>query len=210
MASQQSPDRGERAPEAAAKSSVAVMPPPPAKSEAPAKVERMESLAKAEKPEVVAKPEVGVERLTHQDVNEVCALYKRVWDAQKGDLPAEMIKAWEPTPLEFTSWMEGVTYFVARKGGKVVGIVGLEIRHSSGRIVHLAVDPEDRRKGVATALVRAAIDWSRHSGCSSVWADALARFTAAADVLRHLGFQESGVLHRHEWSEDVRFFEELL
>ena len=192
MASQQSADRGERATESSGKPSASTESTPPAKSE-PA-----------------SRPEVAVERLTHQDVNDVCALYKRVWDAQKGDLSPEMIKTWEPTPLEFTSWMEGVTYFVARRGGKAIGVVGLEIGHNSGRIVHLAVDPEERRHGVATALIRAAVDWARHSSCASVWADTLARFTAAADLFLHLGFHESGLLHRHEWSEDVRFFEELL
>ncbi len=192
MASQQDQDRVGRATEVSAK------PPDAADASSPAKAEP------------ASRAELGVERLTHQDVNEICALYKRVWDAQKGDLSAEMIKAWEPTPLEFTSWMEGVTYFIARRGGKLIGAVGLEIDQGSGRIVHLAVDPDDRRQGVATALVRAAVEWARHSSCPSVWADALARFTAAAELMRHLGFQESGVLHRHQWSEDVRFFEELL
>lgn len=192
MASQQNPVRGERATESSAKPSGAGEPSPPTKAEPAVRIE------------------LGVERLTHQDVNEVCALYKRVWDAQKGELPADMIKVWQPGPLEFTSWMEGVTYFAARQNGKLIGVGGLEIVHGSGRIVHLAVDPELRRHGVATALVRAAIDWARHSGCASVWADALARFTAAAELMRHLGFQESGVLHRHEWTEDVRFFEQIL
>ena len=191
MANEQSPARGERTNGSAVKPSSAPEAPPTTVEPAP-------------------RPEVTVERLTHQDVNEVCGLYKRVWDAQKGELAADLIKAWEPTPLEFTSWMEGVTYFAARRSGKLTGVVGLEMAHGSGRIVHLAVDPEDRRKGVATVLVHAAVDWARHAGCASVWADALARFTAAAELMRHLGFHESGVLHRHEWNEDVRFFEELL
>jgi GNAT superfamily N-acetyltransferase len=156
-----------------------------------------------------AKP-LGVERLTHQDINDITALYKRVWDLFRPELPAEMTKAWQPSSLEFTSWMEGVTYFAARREGRMIGAVGCQIQEESCRIVHLVVDPETRRQGVATALVAAAVDWAAHSKCHSVWVDALARFTAAAEMFKHLGFEPAGVLHRHRWNEDVRFFEKLL
>ena len=197
MANQHSPDRAERPADASSK---------PDGAGAAVKLEG------ATKPETPAKPEtpLGVERLTHLDVNEVCGLYKKVWEAQRGELPPEMIKAWVPAPLEFTSWMEGVNYFAARRNGRLVGVIGLEISQGSGRIVHLAVDPDARRQGVATALIKAAIEWARRSNCPSVWADALSRFTAAADLLTHLGFHDAGVLRRHQWNEDVRFFEQLL
>ena len=199
MANHTSTDRGERAADASAKIAPSTEASSSSKSEGPAPA----------KPEIAEKP-IGVERLTHTDVNEVCALYKRVWDGQKGELSPDMVKAWEPSPLEFTSWMEGVTYFAARRGSRLVGVIGLEISQGSGRILHLAVEPDGRRQGVATALIRATIEWARRANCPSIWVDILARFTTASAVFDHLGFQKVGTLHRHEWNEDVHFFELLL
>ncbi|MCI4337620.1 MAG: GNAT family N-acetyltransferase [Thermoplasmata archaeon] len=150
-----------------------------------------------------------VERLTHLDVPDICALFKRVWDSFP-DLPNELVKAWEPTPLEFTSWMEGVTYFAARRDGKMIGAIGCKITDRSCQLVHLAVEPESRRQAVATALTGAALEWARHNKTLSVWADALARFTAAAQLFKSLEFTECGVLHQHYWGEDVRLFEKIL
>jgi len=151
-----------------------------------------------------------VERLTHSDVPAICGLYKKVGDAQGPGLPAELIKAWQPTPLEFTSRMEGITYFAARRDGRMVGAVGCESVRGAVHLVHLGVDPDARRQGVATALVGAAIDWAKRSNAPVVWADALQRFTGAAALLKRLGFADAGLLHKHEWAEDVRLFERVL
>lgn len=151
-----------------------------------------------------------VERLTHQDVVDICALYRRVWEGFRAELPDQLIKAWEPSPLEFTSWMEGVTYFAARRDGKMIGAIGCRIENGSCRLLHLAVDPETRRQGVATALVGATTEWARHNTSTMIWVDALAKFTAAAAVFKTLGFSESGVLHKHYWGEDVRLLEKTL
>ena len=151
-----------------------------------------------------------VERLAHEGIPEICAMYKRVWESHRPELPPALVKAWVPTPLEFTSWMEGVTYFAARRDGRMIGAVGCEIADGSCRLLHLAVDPESRRQGVATALVAAALEWAKRNQCHSVWVEALARFSAAAELLRHEKFEESGVLHRHFLAEDVRLFERLL
>jgi GNAT superfamily N-acetyltransferase len=153
---------------------------------------------------------VTVDRITHVDVPAICALYKKVWDAHPAGLPTELVKAWQPTQLEFTSWMEGVTYFAARRDGRVVGSVGCEIRHGACRLVNLAVDPDARRQGVGSALITSAVEWARKSGSPVVWADALARFTMATGLFHKLGFAEVGTLHRHEWAEDVRLFERIL
>ena len=162
----------------------------------------------AAKPSAPVRP-LSVDRLAHQDIPDICALYKRVWDGNK-DLPPELQKAWQPTPLEFTSWMEGVTYFAARRDGRMIGAIGCEIQDGSCRLVHLVVDPESRRQGVATALATAAVEWARHNGCHAVWIDTLDRFAAATALFKSLGFSECGVLHKHRWGEDVRLSEKLL
>ena len=163
----------------------------------------------AEAPRAETKP-IIVERLTHQDVPEIVQLYRRVWEPMKNDLPAELVKAWQPSALEFTSWMEGVTYFAARRDGRLIGAVGCALSEGSCRLVHLAVDPEFRRQGVGTALTKAAVEWARHNQSSSVWADSLLRFSAAAELFRRLGFTECGLWHRHYFNEDVRLFEMIL
>jgi GNAT superfamily N-acetyltransferase len=153
---------------------------------------------------------VAVERLTHAEIPEICSLFKRVWDSFEPVLGPDLAKAWKPTPLEFTSWMERATYFAAVREGHIVGAVGCEITDGNCRLIHLVVDPEARRRGVGTALVRTAVDWARHSNSHEVWVDVLARFTAAGALLKHLEFEDAGVLHRHRYNEDVRFFEKLL
>jgi GNAT superfamily N-acetyltransferase len=152
-----------------------------------------------------------VERITHQDVPEICSLYRRVWESPPAPgLPAELVKSWQPTPLEFTSWMEGVTYFAARRDGRLVGVIGCEVDHGNCHLVSLAVDASARRQGIGTALVSAGVEWARHANATQVWANGLARFTAVSALFKHLGFIECGVLHKHEWSEDVRLFERIL
>ncbi len=153
---------------------------------------------------------LAVERIAHHDIPSVCALYKRVWDPHRSELPPELLKTLEPTPLEFTSEMEGVTYFAARRDGRTVGVVGLEMAHGSCHIVSLAVDPEARRQGIGRALVTTGIEWAKHNGASSIWVDPLAKFEAAAKLLTGLGFQPAGLLHRRLYREDVRYFELLL
>ncbi len=153
---------------------------------------------------------VTVERITHQDVPAVCTLLKRVWEAETtGGLSVEVSKAWLPSPLEFTSRMEGVTYFAARRENRLVGIVGGEIVHGACRLRELAVEPDGRRQGIATALVNTAVEWARRSNAPSVWIESLARFSGATSLFKRLGFAQTGTLHRHEWNEDVQFFEKV-
>ena len=158
----------------------------------------------------VAPAPLVILQATHNDIPEICALYKRVWDEYRGKLPEELIKSWEPSTLEFTSWMEGVTYFAARRDKKLVGIVACMPNDKAIQIAHLAVEQEYRRQDVGTNLVTLAIDWSRRSGANSVWVETLEVFDGAIRLFSKLGLRKCGELHRHFWNQDVHIFERVL
>ena len=151
-----------------------------------------------------------VDRATHQDVAAICGLYKKVWDPAPPGVPAELVKAWQPTALEFTSWMGGITYFAARKDGRLVGVIGCEFHHGSCRLVHLAVDPDARRQGVAQALVGTATEFAKKGNAFSAWVDVIHDLSGATALFERAGFTRVGALRRHEWGEDVVLFERVL
>ena len=76
--------------------------------------------------------------------------------------------------------------------------------------MHLAVEPDARRQGVAKALVAAATEWAKKSNASSVWVEPLHGLTSATALFERVGFARVGTLRRHEWGEDVHLFERVL
>lgn len=52
------------------------------------------------------------------------------------------------------------------------------------------MEPEHRRQGVATALVRAVEDWGRAQGCPELGSDAAIDNAGSAALHRALGFEE--------------------
>jgi GNAT superfamily N-acetyltransferase len=173
------------------------------------KVEKATEASPSPPPAPAPRP-IVVERLTHQDVPEICNLFRRVWEPYLSGLPAEVQRAWQPTPLEFTSGMEGVTYFSARRDGKLIGVVGCELIDGACHLLNLCVDVEQRRQGVGTALLQAGLEWARHAGAKSLWADLLPRFVEADGLFSQQQFAVAGTLRRHFWGEDVKQYERLL
>lgn len=149
-------------------------------------------------------------RLTHGDVPDVVALFRRVWEPYLGGLPPEVQREWQPSQLEFTSGMEGVTYFAARRGNRIIGVIGCRNQSGSCELINLCVDAEHRRHGIATALLAAAQGWAQHADARALCVEVLARFSDAMALLKASGFKEAGLLHKHFWGEDVRLFERLL
>ncbi|HEV2316060.1 MAG TPA: GNAT family N-acetyltransferase [Thermoplasmata archaeon] len=149
-------------------------------------------------------------RLTHEDVGDSVQLFRRVWEPFLAGLPVEVQKTWQPTALEFTSSMEGVTYFAARRDNKLVGVVGCRLTAGACQLLNLCVDAEFRRRGTGTALLAAALGWAQHANARSLCVDVMDRFGDAMALLKASGFTQAGVLHRHFWGEDVRMFEKVL
>jgi ribosomal-protein-alanine N-acetyltransferase len=152
-------------------------------------------------------PVLTVTQATHVDIPDICGLYKKVWDEVRGKVPQELEQTWQPNPLEFTSMMEGMTYFAARKDRKLVGVVCCSMVEGAMYISHIAVDPEFRRQGVGQALVGQCLEWAKRSNAASGWIESISRFHPAISLFKKLGFKESGVIHKHLWKEDVTLLE---
>ena len=89
--------------------------------------------------------------------------------------------------------------FVAEKDGHVAGYVFAalepmswkELRGPAGFIHDVAVEEADRRSGVATALMNAAIDWLRQHGAPRVVLGTAAPNKGAQALFRRLGFRDT-------------------
>jgi RimJ/RimL family protein N-acetyltransferase len=81
---------------------------------------------------------------------------------------------------------------VAVAGGRVVGMLHVEVsRHGFGELGML-VDRGWRGRGVGSALVQAAIDWARGRGLHKLCLEVFAHNTAAIALYRKCGFAEEG------------------
>jgi len=109
-------------------------------------------------------------------------------------------------PAEGYSWFlgsqlheEDVIVLVAERAGVVVGYVyaGLEprswkeLREPAGLIHDVAVEESNRRTGVATALIEAAIEWLRAQGTPRVLIEAADQNSAALSLFSRLGFRRT-------------------
>ena len=90
--------------------------------------------------------------------------------------------------------------FLADAGGSAVGLAEAELRtdYVNGTTTRpvaflegLYVLPQERRKGVARALVAAVAQWGREQGCTELASDALADDRTSHAMHRALGFQET-------------------
>ena len=103
---------------------------------------------------------------------------------------------------------------VAEVDGQVVGVVELLLRgftseSGAARIpipsvdIGLSVAPEWRSRGVGTALMRAAEDWSREHGARRVILDLAGANTGALRLYERLGYQIHGLLMDRDLSVDA-------
>jgi ribosomal protein S18 acetylase RimI-like enzyme len=91
--------------------------------------------------------------------------------------------------------------FVAEQDGRIAGYVFAalepmswkELRGPAGFIHDVAVADHARRSGVATQLMRAAVDWLREHGAPRVMLWTAAPNEAAQRIFRRLGFRDTAI-----------------
>lgn len=99
-------------------------------------------------------------------------------------------------------------YLIARSGRQVVGYAGLWIvpdpEGDQAHVTNVAVAPERRRSGVATALLRALAERAIARGCVAWTLEVRASSTGAQELYRRFGFAPAGVRARYyENTEDA-------
>jgi len=157
--------------------------------------------------------EVGsyrIELARESDAVEIASLSKRVWDEYCGKFPDELMRDRQPSAEQTREWMRHDTYFVAKEGSRIVGVVGCSLKHGTCLLMHMVVDRGYRRRGVGSALTKKAIEYARESGAVKVWLDTTPRLREAIALYEKHGFVMCGRLRKHYWGEDVYLYELML
>ena len=85
----------------------------------------------------------------------------------------------------------GYTFFVACLGGTFAGYIGIEWCLDEGNICNVAVSPNARRAGVATALVEALVDEAKRRGAVRLFLEVNENNAAAKSLYDKFGFTVS-------------------
>ena len=89
-------------------------------------------------------------------------------------------------------------YLLAQTGSRVVGylegeIINLQALFAPKKCFHISVVyviPESRQRGIATSLVKKALQWASEQGCREVDLHVLINNTNARRLYRKIGFKE--------------------
>ncbi len=86
---------------------------------------------------------------------------------------------------------------VADAGGRIVGMIHVEVGRFGWGDLGMLVDADWRGRGAGSALLQAAIDWSGAHGLHKLCLEVFPANAAAIGLYRKFGFVEEGRLVRH-------------
>ena len=105
---------------------------------------------------------------------------------------------WLARSLALYSVREGQQVLISEAQGTAVGFVKLtNVQVGSGkfgRVLWVAVHPKFRRRGIATALVKAGFESMKHAGATAVFATVRRRNAASLTVFGSQSFRKIGFL----------------
>ena len=109
-------------------------------------------------------------------------------------------------------------FLVAERGGRVVGYIMCRVEKSffsrkvKGHVISIAVMPEHRRMGIATALMKEALSrMAERYGASECFLEVRVSNTPAINLYEKLGFKKADVIpHYYLDGEDAFLMKKLL
>lgn len=110
--------------------------------------------------------------------------------------------------LLLTQWTQRTQVLVAAIDGAPVGYIGLSDQQapSTAWVNDLAVRPELRRKGIASALVLASQEWAIQRGLRRMILEMQSKNHAAVRLALKLGFEFGGYSDHYYSNQDIALF----
>ncbi|NSW53598.1 MAG: GNAT family N-acetyltransferase [Anaerolineae bacterium] len=124
-------------------------------------------------------------------------------------LPRQMIVEPPLTAEErLTQNLQADTALVASHDQETVGYVVLQKMHNAKavRVIDFVVRQKMRRKGIGTALLLAAQDWSLHEGCQRILVEVQSKNYPAIQLVTRLGYEYCGFHEYHFANHDIVVF----
>lgn len=117
----------------------------------------------------------------------------------KEDIPAiaelEILcfsQPWSEQAFEAELQNKHAIFYVAKSGDKLAGYIGMHHVLDEGYIANVAVHPDFRRRGVATALIGRLLLYAKRSRMTFLTLEVREGNAAAIDCYKQLGFGEVG------------------
>lgn len=88
---------------------------------------------------------------------------------------------------------EDARYYVAEEDGRILGGCGVLMIAGEGNITNVVVTPEDRNRGVATAMLRHLMAEGDKEGLTAYTLEVRVSNAAAIHVYEKLGFESAGI-----------------
>ena len=98
----------------------------------------------------------------------------------------------EMVATEF-SGLNPTRYYAAEEDGQIVAYAGIWVIPPEGYITNVAVLPECRRKGIASAVLRQMIDESLAEGVTDITLEVRVSNAPAIALYKTFGFEEAGI-----------------
>ena len=104
---------------------------------------------------------------------------------------------WSAAGIRETIQYETARAFVAQESGRIVGYVMARISGQEGEILDLAVPPDQRRRGIASSLLRAVVEALQSGGVREMYLEVRESNHPAIQLYRSQGFRPVGLRPRY-------------